>query len=310
MAACFTSSALFGIHTLVFTRLYLGVENKFTLFDKISVLFLLLEAPLAVFALIYTPPPKDSLCQNISALRPSAISLIAILLLVTLIQLIICFVLAVLWFMGRPMYIKTAFEEAQDSGLSFKNSEDYPFHVDLISREDLPISLSSGSLGMSMSPGRWKGAWRRNLSKDIDELKTSHAVDVLVTLLTENEMQAMRMGNLERDLERNHMEGIHYAIRDKWVPDDVRELASVIEKISVHLKMGKSVVVHCNGGKGRTGLIVASVLMAAGGYSFKEAVSTVWASRKGTLRNPLQLAYLFRLQRLWSKWDQIVLEQV
>ena len=53
----------------------------------------------------------------------------------------------------------------------------------------------------------------------------------------------------------------------------------------------KVVLVHCFGGKGRTGLLVVAILLAAGA-TLPEAVFAIRKSRKGTIMNPLQLLYL------------------
>jgi protein-tyrosine phosphatase len=51
------------------------------------------------------------------------------------------------------------------------------------------------------------------------------------------------------------------------------------------------VVVHCNGGKGRTGLTVVSCMLTLGTHTVRQAIKATRAARKGTITNPFQIAY-------------------
>ena len=60
------------------------------------------------------------------------------------------------------------------------------------------------------------------------------------------------------------MRWIHYPkFRDKWIPDDEEEFLKLIELVARDVLDGKRVLIHCNGGKGRTGTLVAALLMTA-----------------------------------------------
>ena len=64
------------------------------------------------------------------------------------------------------------------------------------------------------------------------------------------------------------------------------------------IENGWRVVVHCNGGKGRSALVTAAVLIGLG-VRYKAAVACVRAARPGSLRNPLQLWFLRSFARRW-----------
>merc|ERR1711924_184269 len=59
------------------------------------------------------------------------------------------------------------------------------------------------------------------------------------------------------------------------------------------------VLINCNGGKGRSALVAAAVLIGLG-VSQSAAVAGVRAARAGSLRNPLQLWFLRSFARRWK----------
>lgn len=59
-------------------------------------------------------------------------------------------------------------------------------------------------------------------------------------------------------------------------------------------------VVHCNGGKGRSATVIVATLIAMG-RSISESIRIVQGTRKGTIRNPLQQAYLRRFRKEWNE---------
>merc|ERR1712094_46892 len=59
------------------------------------------------------------------------------------------------------------------------------------------------------------------------------------------------------------------------------------------------VLINCNGGKGRSALVCAAVLIGLG-VSQSAAVAGVRAARSGSLRNPLQLWFLRSFARRWK----------
>merc|ERR1712129_29161 len=56
----------------------------------------------------------------------------------------------------------------------------------------------------------------------------------------------------------------HLPVRDKWIPGDTwRFLTQGVAPLVQMLQDGRRVLVHCNGGKGRTGTLVAAALMTS-----------------------------------------------
>jgi ADP-ribosyl-[dinitrogen reductase] hydrolase len=85
------------------------------------------------------------------------------------------------------------------------------------------------------------------------------------------------------------MEVLHLPIPDSGVPPEdpeTDEYGDLIGDIARRLKRGQTVVVHCRGGLGRSGM-VASVLVALGHPAVK-ALEIVRRSREGAVETPEQ----------------------
>ncbi len=64
-----------------------------------------------------------------------------------------------------------------------------------------------------------------------------------------------------------------------------------MERTLERLRAGKSVVIHCRGGLGRTGLLAAACLRALG-VDAERAIAIVRAARPGTIENEAQAAFV------------------
>merc|ERR1719263_1542268 len=93
----------------------------------------------------------------------------------------------------------------------------------------------------------------------------------------------------------------HLPIQDKRSPGDARAFDALITRLVDRIEREDyKVVIHCNGGKGRSALVMAAVLIGLKVPYAAKAVTCVRAAWPGSLRNPLQLWFLWMFARRWS----------
>ena len=132
----------------------------------------------------------------------------------------------------------------------------------MISISWIPIGKKN-LLGVSQFPGK-------NLQnifdlssflKDLQIIK-KQKVKIVVSLLPDNEKNKLGLDDLIWSKEE--AEYIQFPINDFSVPPKKKfnELKKIISFIKENLMLSKHVLIHCNGGKGRSGMIAALVLKA------------------------------------------------
>jgi protein-tyrosine phosphatase len=177
-----------------------------------------------------------------------------------------------------------------------RTSDSHPLRVDFLPAEIVP---TPGRIGLTFAPGKCQvggsGLWQRDIDKDLTRLREYYRTDILVSLIEEHEFEELKIRTLRERAKDYGIEVTWFPIRDMSVPVAVKPYARLIEMILGALHAGKTVVVHCMGGLGRTGLVAASTLVALG-LTADEAIRTVRMSRSGSLEMPEQEKYvtLFR----------------
>ena len=178
-------------------------------------------------------------------------------------------------------------------------SASHPLAVAWLSREGLPDA--GGPVGYCMLPGRRKAKrnhiWRRDLAADIASINQDRLC--LVSLCTEEELARDSPGFQAR-IASEFACREQLPITDKHSPGDARAFDALVARLVDRIEReDMRVVVHCNGGKGRSALVAAAVLIGLK-VPYAKAVTCVRAARPGSLRNPLQLRFLWMFARRWS----------
>jgi atypical dual specificity phosphatase len=95
-------------------------------------------------------------------------------------------------------------------------------------------------------------------------------------------------------LRRFGIEGLHLPIADMQAPAS-RNAATVCARVVRVMDRGDAVVFHCHAGLGRTGLMLAAVLVWMG-RTAEEAVSEVRSAYRGYIQSEGQLAFVYAFE--------------
>lgn len=177
-----------------------------------------------------------------------------------------------------------------------RTSITHPLQVDW-----LQIEGDKGCIGMTLCPGKfqpvsWTGGWERQLSSDIEAL-VQYGTDQLVSLITDDDMEVLRVTDLPQTVRENGLEWIHLPIEDTTVPTRrwLENALPVYIRLFTSIQEGERVVVHCMGGLSRAGTFVAIYLYLRG-FTMTEAIAKIRLERDPRCINQRQLEFLFALE--------------
>ena len=118
--------------------------------------------------------------------------------------------------------------------------------------------LESGQLGIMPRPRG--GDW---LEDEIKSLKMS-GVDAVVSLLEPEEIAELDILEEKSSCEGNGISYLSFPIRDRNIPLSKQDALDFTRTLANLLQEGRSVVIHCRQGVGRSALIAACVLVLQG----------------------------------------------
>lgn len=158
------------------------------------------------------------------------------------------------------------------------------------------IASVPGRLGMTFLPGKeylsgWSGAWWRDLECDVARLRGDFGCDVFLLLVEDHELERTRTTSLASALERHGIDFLRHPVVDMNIPTDRGAYRSTLESLTAALHTGKSVIVACRGGLGRTGTAVACLLVGEG-MEPTAAIALTRASRKHTIERGVQVEWV------------------
>ena len=165
----------------------------------------------------------------------------------------------------------------------WKTSESDPLRIN-------EIKLDNCKIGISFCPGKvqedgMSGPWSRNLDADLDVIASS-GYNVILSLIEYREFEELQVEDfLDSVVENNGMEWIWAPIRDGECPTPSNH--SALARTLAAVKQKKSVFVHCKGGLGRAGSIVAWLLSHFGRTGL-ESIKEVRSVRRGAIENARQ----------------------
>ena len=173
-----------------------------------------------------------------------------------------------------------------------QTSESAPIEVNFLTSDCLQ---QPGQIGMTMAPGKQdeesEVIWQRDLQADLDRLQNYYGIDRLVCLLEADEFDHLGIPNLFNEAKARGIETEHLPIPDEGLPKSMTVFSALVDRVIEAVKMGETVLIHCKGGRGRTGLVAAACLVRLG-KSSEEAIATVRQVRSGALSVALKRDYV------------------
>ena len=99
-----------------------------------------------------------------------------------------------------------------------------------------------------------------------DELASLHSsgVDILVSLLTDEEIAELDLEHEPSECQKLRLSFITYPINDREVPSSIENFLNLTNYLDKRLRDGDSIAIHCRMGIGRSSLLAASLLVKSG----------------------------------------------
>jgi len=135
------------------------------------------------------------------------------------------------------------------------------------------------------------GTKEATLAQSLKTLKEA-GTNILITLMYDQELQKNDALALASECAAQNIQWLQLPIADDAAPNgdfEQRWLAHKEQIIATAKEQGV-VAVHCKGGSGRTGLVIALILVALG-YSAEQAIAQVQTIRPKALTHATQLNY-------------------
>ncbi len=161
------------------------------------------------------------------------------------------------------------------------------------------VKVGAGLVGVTSCPGKRPvsatGKRTRDIEADVRAMCTWGAT-IVMCLMEECELRELDVTDLPDLVQKVGLEWLHMPIVEGSIPGVSWEARwrEVGPRLHTALAAGARIVIHCNGGLGRSGTVCARLLIELGANA-GGAIRTVRAARPGAIENRLQEDYVRRL---------------
>jgi protein-tyrosine phosphatase len=99
-----------------------------------------------------------------------------------------------------------------------------------------------------------------------DEIRSwrRSGVDVILSLLTPDEIAELSLADEEELCRANGMQSVSFPIVDRGIPSSMQAFSDLVTKLAEQLAQGKNVAIHCRQGIGRATLVAICLLVLSG----------------------------------------------
>lgn len=161
--------------------------------------------------------------------------------------------------------------------------------------DSIPVPETGGAIGLTSCPGKQdEFFFEPSLSRLEADINTiaQWGASIVVTLMECVELTVLQLDNLPAKVVEHGIRWIHLPIRNRFLPDSGFEShwVEVGAELRNTLKDGGKIVIHCQEGIGRTGIVAARLLIEMG-IPCNDAVRMVRSARCGALENWNHEAY-------------------
>ena len=181
---------------------------------------------------------------------------------------------------------------------TIKTSESTPISVDFLTSE---LLQQPGQIGLTMAPGKQDEEtnvlWNRNLQDDLKRLREHYGVERLVCLLAAEELNHLGIPNLLSEAQAYGITPEYLPLPDDGLPESLEAFLALVNKLINAVSSGETVLIHCKGGRGRTGMLAAACLVQLG-FSPEDAISSVRQVRFGALTSATQRDFVHNFNSL------------
>jgi protein-tyrosine phosphatase len=175
-----------------------------------------------------------------------------------------------------------------------KTSQKDPIRVDFVDGKRAGIEID-GRIGLTIAPGKkdQHRGWDRDLDIDLARLIGEYGGHVLASLMESHEYELLQIPDLRARASAVGFDVRWFPIVDVQAPEParMREFAMYINGLVDAVNAGKTVVIHCRGGLGRSGTVAACCLVRLG-LTPKKAIEVTRAGRPDAIEMPSQEAWV------------------
>jgi protein tyrosine phosphatase len=153
--------------------------------------------------------------------------------------------------------------------------------------DNIPLNpLKNGQLWISHYPGK-RGIENKAIQAEMDLLELKkRKIDIVASLLERKELAELQIANLFELIKKHNFSHYYFPIQDKSVPKNKFQLRRFLNNLCAEIQKDKKILIHCNAGLGRSGLIAALLCKKLG--IVKEPISFIRQYRPGAIETKEQ----------------------